>query len=394
MKTFKYLLMQMFYWACFCAIFSFANPYLSSKGVPVSTIGTILAIASILSVIIQPYLAKLIDTYEFFTVRSSILLSLIVPVFAIILMIISDNPLILYTSYTIALCGFLNVQTFMYPFIFEYMNRGYKVNFGFARGMGSISYAIASYTLGTLSAKYSLNFLPMYFLVLTILVILMILTFEPLGKIKKHEEHLPDVSLRDFYNRNKSFFVVLLAIVLIFFTATAFNNFLRNILVSINYSNYEVGICFTLSSLSEFPVMASIPLLHKKFSYYTLFLVSAVGFSLKAIMLVIGALSGNIYLIYFSQLFQSLGFAIYIPVSLFYITDTFETRDVIKAQAYIGTALTLGSILGNYIGAQICQNISIFALLVISTIISMLGTALIVKCAKKWGNEWKLLNIY
>ena len=383
MKTFKYLLMQMFYWACFCAIFSFANPYLSSKGVPVSTIGTILAIASILSVIIQPYLAKLIDTYEFFTVRTSILLSLIVPVFAIILMIISDNPLILYTSYTIALCGFLNVQTFMYPFIFEYMNRGYKVNFGFARGMGSISYAIASYTLGTLSAKYSLNFLPMYFLVLTILVILMILTFEPLGKIKKHEEHLPDVSLRDFYNRNKSFFIVLLAIVLIFFTATAFNNFLRNILVSINYSNYEVGICFTLSSLSEFPVMASIPLLHKKFSYYTLFLVSAVGFSLKAIMLVIGAISGNIYLIYFSQLFQALGFAIYIPVSLFYITDTFETRDVIKAQAYIGTALTLGSILGNYIGAQICQNISIFALLVISTIISMLGTALIVKCAKK-----------
>ena len=383
MKTFKYLLMQMFYWACFCAIFSFANPYLSSKGVPVSTIGTILAIASILSVIIQPYLAKLIDTYEFFTVRSSILLSLIVPVFAIIFMIISDSPLILYTSYTIALCGFLNVQTFMYPFIFEYMNRGYKVNFGFARGMGSISYAIASYTLGTLSAKYSLNFLPMYFLVLTILVILMILTFEPLGKIKKHEEHIPDVSLRDFYNRNKSFFIVLLAIVLIFFTATAFNNFLRNILVSINYSNYEVGICFTLSSLSEFPVMASIPLLHKKFSYYTLFLVSAVGFSLKAIMLVIGTLSGNIYLIYFSQLFQALGFAIYIPVSLFYITDTFETRDVIKAQAYIGTALTLGSILGNYIGAQICQNISIFALLIISTIISMLGTALIVKCAKK-----------
>uniref|UniRef100_UPI0025982D27 MFS transporter n=1 Tax=uncultured Sneathia sp. TaxID=278067 RepID=UPI0025982D27 len=164
MKTFKYLLMQMFYWACFCAIFSFANPYLSSKDVPVSTIGTILAIASILSVIIQPYLAKLIDTYKFFTVRSSILLSLIVPVFAIILMIISDNPLILYTSYTIALCGFLNVQTFMYPFIFEYMNRGYKVNFGFARGMGSISYAIASYTLGTLSVKYSLNFLPMYFL--------------------------------------------------------------------------------------------------------------------------------------------------------------------------------------------------------------------------------------
>ena len=322
------------------------------------------------------------------------MLSLIVSLFSIVLMIICDNSLILYTSYTVALCGFLNVQTFMYPFIFEYMSRGYKVNFGFARGMGSISYAIASYTLGTLSAKYSLNFLPMYFLVLTILVILMILTFEPLGKIKKHEEHLPDVSLRDFYNRNKSFFVVLLAIVLIFFTATAFNNFLRNILVSINYSNYEVGICFTLSSLSEFPVMASIPLLHKKFSYYTLFLVSAVGFSLKAIMLVIGALSGNIYLIYFSQLFQSLGFAIYIPVSLFYITDTFETRDVIKAQAYIGTALTLGSILGNYIGAQICQNISIFALLVISTIISMLGTALIVKCAKKWGNEWKLLNIY
>lgn len=71
--TFKYSLMQIFYWIMFCALYAFSNSYLSYKGLPVEQIGYILAISSLLSVLFQPIMAKLIDNHEKITVRNTLI---------------------------------------------------------------------------------------------------------------------------------------------------------------------------------------------------------------------------------------------------------------------------------------------------------------------------------
>lgn len=375
--------MQAFYWMYFCSLFSYANSFLSSKGFTVSQIGAVLAISSILAVIIQPYIAKLLDKYETFTLKKSLLLSLGASFIVTIPMLFTTNHIVLFICYNIALCGLLTVQTYMYPFIFEYMNKGHKVNFGFSRGFGSISFAIASYFLGIVASKYSLHFFPKYFFVTCLIVIGIVFSFPTLQKDNTHKNKVKnDVSAKQFFKHNKNFCFLLIGVVCLFYTHNTFNTYLKNILESINYGIYEVGVCYLIASMIEFPTMALIPVLHKKFSYRTLFIVSSIGFTLKACILLLGVFSKSLALIYFSQLFQAFGFALYIPVSLYYVTQIVNKDEVVKAQAYLGTALILGGILGNYISAEIAQLFSVNMVIISSTIISAIGMLLFLKNSK------------
>lgn len=373
--------MQTFFWAYFCSLFSFANPFLSSKNFSVSQIGAILALASIISVIVQPYIAKLLEKYENFTLKKALLLSFGMSLVSTIPMLLTNNAFILFICYSIALCGLLNVQTYMYPFIFDYMDRGYKVNFGFARGFGSVVFAITSYCLGIISSKYSLGFLPKYFLINCIISIIIVISFKNLKKIK-HNDEIFNISFKEFYNNNKHFCFILIGVICLFYTHNALNTYLKNILENINYGMYEVGVCYLIASIIEFPTMFSIPLLHKKFSYKTLFIISSIGFTLKSFVLLIAVFLNSLPLVYFSQLFQAFGFALYIPVSLFYVTEIVKKKEVVKAQAYLGIALILGGILGNYISAEVYHLLSLNALLISCTLISALGMLIFIKNTK------------
>lgn len=57
----KYIFIQIFYWALSCSTYAFANSYLSAKGFSISDIGNVLAISSLISVVIQPLVARVIE---------------------------------------------------------------------------------------------------------------------------------------------------------------------------------------------------------------------------------------------------------------------------------------------------------------------------------------------
>ena len=118
MKTFKYLLMQALFFACFCALFAFANPFLSSKNFSITQIGLLITLSSIFSVISQPYITKCIEKYKKFTVKRSILLLTYLTILSLLIILISNNTFILFLCYIIALGCIMSIQTFMYPFIF------------------------------------------------------------------------------------------------------------------------------------------------------------------------------------------------------------------------------------------------------------------------------------
>ncbi len=384
MKTFKYLLMQALFFACFCALFAFANPFLSSKNFSITQIGLLITLSSIFSVISQPYITKCIEKYKKFTVKKSILLLTYLTIFSLLIILISNNTFILFLCYVIALGCIMSIQTFMYPFIFEYIDEGYKVNFGFARGMGSVTYAIVSLTLGFFSKK-SLNFLPAFCFITSFALLLVVYSFKNLENKTISNNNLENetISFKEFYKKNKSFCYILLGCTLLFYTHSALNTYLKNIMEYINYGTYEVGVCYMLSSIIEFPVMTAVPYLHKKFSYNFLFAISAIGFTTKCFFVMLGTLFKSISIIYFAQFFQIFGFALYLPVSLYYISTVLDKKDVTKAQAYLGIGITLGGILGNYISAYIFQSLSIFYFLTSCFIITFIGTLFITTNTKK-----------
>ncbi|NYV28304.1 MFS transporter [Streptobacillus felis] len=372
--TKKYTLMQVIYWAMFCSIYAFANSFLSSRGFSSTRIGFIIALSSFLSVLVQPFTAKLIDTFPKITVRKSLLTSMYIVVLNSFLISIIHNNLIVTIFFVILITGLLNAQTYMYTFIFQYINNGENVNFGIARGMGSAAFAIASLFYGNIGSKIGFEFIPLWAMSLSILVILVILSFKEVSDNSKSNE----VNVKDnflmFFTKYRKFCLVLLGMVFIFFTHNILNTFMKNILESLGKGSKEVGIGFMIAAIVELPAMFYIIKLNEKFGYSKLLKVSAIAFLVKIFITFFAVLTHNIYLFYLAQITQFAGYAIYVPVAVYYTNDVMEEKDRVKGQAYMAVSGTIGSILGNLLGGRVIEAYSINILLLISLIVCFLGT--------------------
>ena len=376
----KYIFIQIFYWALSCSTYAFANSYFTYKGFGISDVGNVLAISSLISVIIQPLMAKLIEKNENFTVKKFIIHSLFIIAITSIVIFSINNKLLILIFYVILVTSLLNAQTYLYTFIFEYINSGYKVNFGFARGVGSVSFAMTSLFLGKVGDKIGFAF------VLSIILILLILSFNNLeNKIKEYKKNDKNEkdSIIDFFKRNKHFSLVLVGIVFIMMTHSLINTFMLNITESLGKGSEEVGIGLMIAAMVELPVMYLIVYLNKKLGYVNLFKIFAISFVVKILITILSVLTNNIYLFYIAQFTQSSAYAIYLPATVYYTNDVINEEERVKGQAYMGITSIIGGILGNFLGGVIIEKSSVIIMLYFTLLIGIIGMFIILMAAKK-----------
>lgn len=379
--TIYYTIMQIFYWAMFCVIYAFANNYLSDKGFNPSEIGIIIALSSLISVFIQPLTAKLIYRYKSITVRKALIFSLLLVLFGNLILYFFINKIIISILYILIIVALLNSQTYIYTFIFEYINKGIEVDFGIARGMGSLAFAITSLTLGKLGSIYNFYFLPFLSTILTIIVMFTITFFKPLEKEIK-EEKTKNTNFFDFMIKYKKFTLLMIGIIFIFITHNILNTFLKNIIevfiLNEKIVSKQIGIGFMISAMVELPVMYFINTLSKKFGYKKLLIICSLFFTLKVLMTALSVTTGSLIVYYVAQLTQIGSYAIYVPMTVYYTNEIMEDEDRIRGQAYIATAATIGAIIGTVSGGEIIRNISVVAMIYFGVIVSIIGSLIMI----------------
>ena len=126
--------------------------------------------------------------------------------------------------------------------------------------------------------------------------------------------------------------------------------------------------------------MALYIILVKKRKCSTLLKLSSVFFTVKTLGVL---LSGNIYHVYAAHITQLLSFAIFVPASVYYINNLMPDNDKIKGQAYMTTTITLGGVLGSLLGGTLIDALSVPSMLLIATVISALGTLLMILFTEK-----------
>lgn len=376
--TKKYTLMQVLYWAMFCSVYAFANTFLSSRGFSSTAVGAIIALSSFFSVLVQPLTAKIIEMYESVTVRNSLVFSMAVVVVNELLISFINDKFFVSVFFVLLITGLLNAQTYMYTFIFQYINQGENVNFGIARGMGSAAFAIASYFYGIIGSKFGFEFIPIWAMALSLLVIFVILSFKEIKEVSVNKKLEVKTNFIEFYHKYKKFCYVLLGMVFVFFTHNILNTFMKNILENLERGAQEVGIGFMIAAVVELPAMFYIVKLNEKFGYAKLLKVSAIAFLVKIFITYIAVLTGNVMLFYIAQITQFAGYAIYVPVAVYYTNDIMEEKDRVKGQAYMAVSGTIGSIIGNLLGGRIIEAYSLNTMLFISLIISIIGTVVVI----------------
>jgi PPP family 3-phenylpropionic acid transporter len=264
------------------------------------------------------------------------------------------------------------------------MNKGILLNYGLARGIGSISFAIMSYFLGfMIDAKGAIILLP-FFLFASFGLTVSTFTFQLSTKAKNtfndanillHDpipnKNLSKGSLISFFLKYKKFSIHLIGVTLIITCHSMINTYLIQILEHVGGSSKHLGISLSIAAALELPTMAIYVMLTRKMNSGILLKVAAFFLTIKAGILIFAF---NVPMVYLSQAFQLISYALFIPASVDYVNKIMAEEDKVKGQAFAGVAtMGMSGILGNLIAGQIISNAGVTYMVITSAIISTFG---------------------
>ena len=376
--TVKYTLLNAAYFAAFCTLHAYAAVYLLSQGFNNTEVGILLAVSNIVSAILQPLIASVIDRPGRLTNRNFILISvLIILGGSVILMLIPGNKVLIFIVYaTIYMIQFA-YQPVMTALCFEYQKAGCDIFYGLARGLGSASFAVTSIFIGRIVENGGVSILLKVNIATMIISALTIFFFrKPDGGVESEKKEAVNPSdamhnsIKTFARTYPAFVLFLLGTICFFFAHNMINDFMIQIIRSLGGNETELGYANFLQAILELPVMALIGIVLKKISADRLLIISGVAFFIKILILVF---AGGMPQMYLSQSFQLFAYAIFIPAGAYYVSSTMEELDQVKGQAFITSAITIGGVFSNFISGVILDHAGIKTMLITGTAVCAVG---------------------
>ena len=161
----KYAMSNYFYFTMFGTMFAFVSVFLLYKGFDNTTIGLTLGLTSMSSVSLQTFLGNYVDKHKHIKLQDvmSLVTGIIMGGSALLFFLESGWMILLLVilsfSLTQALTPLLNSLAFLYD------DFGIQVNYGFARGIGSLAYALVTFILGFILERISPGYLPLFYLI-------------------------------------------------------------------------------------------------------------------------------------------------------------------------------------------------------------------------------------
>lgn len=380
--TLKYSLLQGSYWPIICAVYNFSSVYLLSKGFTNPQIGIILALANIFAVILQPAIASYADTSVKISLKKlTVMLAIIAAVLSAAIFLLPPQFVTLSLLFTIDLALLLTLQPFVNSLGMQLINRGISFNFGLARGIGSISFAVFSYVIGFFIEQYE----PDATMVIAMLLLFFFIFFTgtlptgatslpktptPTTEKSKSEASGKSLNAFAFMLRYKRFSLLLLAVSLTFTSHVMLNNYAMQIVTNVNGTAKNMGTAIAIAAAVELPAMALFTFFIRKTKCSLLLKLSLFFFCIKAL---IALLAPNVLVFYISQLFQFSAYAVFIPASIYYVNLVIDETDMIKGQAFMTGAISLGGVIGSFLGGLLLGGSGVRGMLIVSVVTSVLG---------------------
>lgn len=373
----RYACIHGFYWMLCCSMIGYASVFLLDKGFTNTTIGTVLAISNILAVFGQPAVASYMDKTSKLSLRMLISLILVVIIaLSLVLCFLTGASMVMVVLTIVAFTLMLTLQPFINSLTFAFEKNDIHINFGLARGIGSVAYAVMSLILGNLVAAFSPELLPFFYVGLSLCALFFVYTFflpghkDEIVHQEKETEH-DQLSMGQFIKKYKTFMLLLVATVLLFFDHSVINNFFIQVVNHINGNSADMGNAIFLAAVLELPTMALFTKFQQKIGCKNMMLISAVFFSVKHVLTYFAV---NMFMIYVAQVMQMLAYAVFIPASVYYVSQLVEEHDMNKGQALVTGAMTLASVFASLAGGVLLDALGVSKVLMIGAIISVLGT--------------------
>lgn len=383
----RYSCIQFFFWIVFVTLANFASVFLLNTGFTNTQIGIIIALAGVVSALLQPTVASYADKNSSPSLKKiCIFISLVALVLSAFLLFYTRS--LLCTGIFYGSC-FVLIQL-LTPMVnslgMESLNQGKKLNFGIGRGMGSLSAAVIASTLGILVDRLGIRAIPAS-ISIGLLLFLFSLWIFPFRKVsKEHQQNLtaaekaPGSGALYFFRKYKKFTIVLLGSIMVYVSHVLINSFAYQVIVEKGGSSTDMGIAMALAAIIELPTMFLFGYMQKKIRCDIWFRNCGIFFALKTLF---SLLAPNMTVYYIIQIFQAFGWALISVSSVYYVNSIMEPQDVIKGQAYFTMTYTIGTVLGALLGGWLIDLAGVSAMLIFGTAAASIGAVLMLFATEK-----------
>lgn len=387
--TLPYAAIQGAYTTVYAGCGAFISLFLLSLGYTSTDVGLTLSAANLLSVLLQPFQATIASKNRGRGLFAIIRLITILLVFACLPMLfIVHKTIALPILFVLVIGGHSLLNPLINSLTSRAQAHGIAINYGLSRGMGSLGYAAMTGLLGAIVPLVGIRVIPLASLacLLFLLIVLLATAKRWPGSDPVANEHAAqsEENWLNFFANNMPFVVINLGSVLLLFGFYASITFLLQIVQPLGGASAELGRILSLGTILEVPALFAFGLLRKRFRNNTLLLVSMFGLMGKSL---ITFAAPSIGFIYVAQLFQLIGFGMYYPAIIQFISENMSAQSAIRAQTVFSLAVTLSSMIANFAGGILIDNLSVSGLGWVSMFASVIGIFMICislrkKCAR------------
>ncbi len=375
--TIYYGLIMAIYSVGYVAMSAFSSLYLLDIGLSNKAVGILLAIASMVSVLLQPPVGAMIDRNPRISTKK-VLLVIGIFILALGIVLIALNGENLKTTtliYGITTMLLMLAQPFLNALGMDAINFGYKINFGLGRSMGSLGYALGSAAFGRISVMVGPKSVPIAFSIAFAVMCILLVVYpvkkpENVASGSKEKAENPFLLLGKY----KRFAVMLIGLMLVYLSHVLINTFSLQIVLTKNGNSSDMGTAASIAAICELITLLLFPLYLKRFKLESMLKVSCFFFVLKIFA---SFLVPNVILFYLIQVLQMFGWGIMSMGIVYYVNNLVSDHDKAQGQAYAGMAYTIASVIGTFAGGNIIDLYGVNSMLIVGTVLALAGSIVV-----------------
>ena len=351
-----YAVIQALYFCSLALIACFASTYLLDRGFSSGRIGVILGLGNLGSAGFQILVASFVQRTGIQLGRAMFAVHVLIVLLSAALLLLPLGGLVFCIVYILVYSLNSSMQSSVNSLYRGYHERGTRINFGAARGCGSMAFSLTSLAAGILIQKFTTNILPGLYIIPCLLLCFAVLAFnapnleerQP-GSVKPSEKKILMKEYPQFY--------IFFAGVLCLATANGFmDTYLIQVIRRIGGDSSNLGVAMFISAMTELPAMllyrrAADNIGNRKLLIFAGWMWAAKNFFIM--------LAPNVYLLYAAELLQFAGYAIYVPAGVRFVAHTLPESEFLKGQSIVGSALTLGYLIASFAGGIMIELVGI-----------------------------------
>ena len=369
----KYRLLQSAYYAGQSLTLSYAAYYLGTAGFSDRTIGIIMAVTCALGSVFQGVVGRLADQRRIFHWKRQLQIYSILEILFSLLLLVNSGKVLCGLFYALLTHHSLLMMPMVNAASFYYTTLGKPVDFGIARGLGSLSFAVTSFIVGKMTASWGSVMVPYLNIVvsLAMYVITTTMPFIPVSGEKKTDMPTARQPRKNFLLTYPAFFITVIGVTLLVFFNNVMSFYIIRLIEYKGGGSGDLGIALAIAATTELPVMFMYSRIARRISSARLIMISGFFFILRGILYIVAP---NVQALFFVQLTQSVSFGLLAAAKSYYANNCMADEDKVTGQAVMTMTESIGSVIASLAGGLLIAGGGIMLVLWCITGAAVLGT--------------------